>query len=40
MECMRLMKCCGMAVKRMGKLEASVRQKKALTEYGENDTDW
>ena len=32
--------CCGMAVKRMGMLGASVGKMKALTEGGDSDTDW
>jgi hypothetical protein len=32
--------CCGMIVKRMGMLEASVRKVKTLTVKMESDTDW
>jgi hypothetical protein len=37
---MGLMKCCGMASRRMGKLGVSVRKKKALAvRMGDFDTD-
>ena len=37
---MRLMICCGMALKRMGLLGVSVRKIKVLTEDRDSDTDW
>jgi hypothetical protein len=38
--CIRLMICCGMAVKRMTMLGISRRKMKALAECGDTDTDW
>jgi hypothetical protein len=40
MQCTRLMIYCGMAVMRMEMLVISRRKMKALTEYGDNDTDF
>jgi len=40
MQWMRLLICCGKAVKNMGILWMNVRKMKALTEYGDTDNDW
>jgi hypothetical protein len=40
MQCMRLIICCGMAVMRLGMFGISMRKKKAMTGYEDNDTDW